>query len=257
MFINTNPNIHKSPGAHVLPGTQDGTWKLKIPSSVEENYNLAQLDDYTSFSRDDFPWNPPAILSLRARASDANIPGTWGFGFWNDPFSLSLGLGGGTRRFPALPNAAWFFFASPQNYLSFRDDLPANGLIAQTFRSLKLPTFLMALGVVGFPILLWPWMARKSRAALRHLITEDSFHFNIDLTQWHSYTLEWSLDQVLFKVDDQTFETRITPNTPLGFVLWIDNQFAAFPPDGVLSYGTIVNPQPAWLEIEVLRLKTH
>jgi hypothetical protein len=90
---------------------------------------------------------------------------------------------------------------------------------------------------------------------VQHLIIEDSFSWKIDVTQWHSYTLTLKKEGVSFKVDDQTFETRITPKGPLGLVLWIDNQYAAFPPDGHLAYGTLENPQPAWLEIEALSLE--
>jgi hypothetical protein len=32
-------------------------------------------------------------------------------------------------------------------------------------------------------------------------------------------------------------------------VLWIDNQYAALPPKGRLSFGTLPVPQPAWIEI--------
>ena len=231
-----------------------GVWRLEIPAGERGRYSLAQLDDYRKGQRRNFPWQPPLSVSLRARACQEEIPGTWGFGFWNDPFSLSLGFGGGIRRFPALPNAAWFFYASSQNYLSFRDDLPANGFIAQTFRSPGLPTACLALGALGFPLFLWPWLARKWRPALSHLISEDSFQFNIDPTQWHGYTLEWRTDQVVFKVDGRAFETRVTPNAPLGFVLWIDNQFAAYHPDGKISYGSLANPQSAWLEIKACKL---
>ena len=252
---NCNLKIHKTPKAEVLLGLDPSSWKLKIPQGPEGIYRLAQLDDDSVVSRDRLPWKSPVTLNLRARASATDIPGTWGFGFWNDPFSLSLGLGGGTRRFPALPNAAWFFFASPQNYLSLRDDLPANGFTAQTFHSPRLSTPLLALGVLGFPLLLLPRLARKLRSSFRYLVADDSFPLSVDVTQWHRYTLEWRIDQVIFKAGNQTFETRITPNAPLGFVLWIDNQYAAFPPSGKLSYGTLGNPQPAWLEIEEFSLE--
>jgi hypothetical protein len=184
-----------------------------------------------------------------------DVPGTWGFGFWNDPFSLSLGIGGGTRRIPALPNAAWFFFASAQNYLSLRNDLPSNGFMAQTFKSPRLPSLLVALAAMGLPLLLWSFWARKLRSFLRYIITEDCFVIEIDVTQWHDYTLEWQDESVIFKVDDQTLTTGITPNGPLCFILWIDNQYASFPPSGKLSYGTLANHQPAWLEIEGLKLE--
>ena len=177
MFEKSNHHfeIHKTPSAEVHFGKDTDIWKLKIPPGPKGNYRLAQLDDNTARSRDHFCWQSPVTLSLRARVSALDLPGTWGFGFWNDPFSFSLGLGGGTRRFPALPNAAWFFFASPQNYLSFRNDLPANGFISQTFHSPRFPTPLLALGAMGFPVLLWPWLARKLRSSLGCIVVEDSF----------------------------------------------------------------------------------
>jgi len=191
-------------------------------------------------------------MSLHARVSDSQIPGTWGFGLWNDPFSLSLGFGGGTRRFPALPNAAWFFFASPRNYISFRDDLPANGFLTQTFCAPRIPTPILALAALGMPLLLSTWFGSKIRSLLRRVITEESCVLDVDVTQWHSYTLEWHKESVIFKVDDQTVQTRVTPQGPLGLVIWIDNQYAAFYPNGKLAYGMLENPNTAWLEIETL-----
>ena len=93
---------------------------LSIPAGKADQYRLAQLDDYTKLNRNHFPLLPPANLSLSARTSSNTIPGTWGFGLWNDPFGLSLGFGGTPWRLPALPNAVWFFGASEESYLSFR-----------------------------------------------------------------------------------------------------------------------------------------
>jgi len=249
------------PAAELRPGIADGSWHLEVPPGPAGSYRLAQLDDYTTLSRPHFPHRPPVTLQLRARVSDPQIPGTWGFGLWNDPFSLSLGLGGGTRRFPALPNAAWFFSASPQNYLSFREDKPARGFIAQTFRSTSLPAPLLALSAPLLPPLLWPRLARAIRPHFRCWIQEDSFSlFSMqtcqvsDPSEWHAYTLEWGRERVIFTVDGQTFESGISPKGPLGLVIWVDNQYAAFFPDGKLAYGTLANPQPAWLEIEDLHL---
>jgi hypothetical protein len=94
--------------------TATGAWRLGIPPGLAGQYRLAQLDDYRRLPRRAFLWHPPLSLSLSARASHASIPGTWGFGLWNDPFGLAFLQGGGVRT-PALPNAAWFFIASPQN----------------------------------------------------------------------------------------------------------------------------------------------
>jgi hypothetical protein len=190
-------------------------------------------------------------LSLRARASsNVPIPGTWGFGLWNDPFSLSLGFGGGGRRFPALPNAAWFFFASPPNYLSLRDDLPAQGSLASVFRAPNWPAPLLALGAPFLALLAWPAAARRLRRLGRRLINEDSASLELAPTDWHLYAIEWLTERVDFWVDSRLMLTSaVVPRGPLGLVIWVDNQYAAFPPGGKLAYGTLLNHQAAWLEI--------
>jgi len=50
-------------------------------------------------------------------------------------------------------------------------------------------------------------------------------------------------------------ETEIAPPGPLGLVLWVDNQYAALPPDGRLRYGTLPNPEAAWVELEELEIR--
>ena len=73
----------------------------------------------------------------------------------------------------------------------------------------------------------------------------------VDPTQWHGYKLKWSQKRVLFEVDDvQVFELAVSPNPPLGLVIWIDNQFAAFTPEGKIGFGVLENPEPAWLEVK-------
>ncbi|HET8563198.1 MAG TPA: hypothetical protein VFM35_04915, partial [Candidatus Binatia bacterium] len=109
-----------TPGARVEEITTGRAYRLMIPAGPSGKYRLAQLDDYTQITRSRFPLRSPLSLSLSARASSESIPGTWGFGLWNDPFGLSLGFGGNPFRLPALPNAAWFFGASKESYLSFK-----------------------------------------------------------------------------------------------------------------------------------------
>src|SRR5215213_7310263 len=133
-------------GANVEEISQGTTYRLSIPAGKADNYRLAQVDDYAQSVRTRFPLQFPMSLSLLARTSSNDIPGTWGFGLWNDPFGLSLGFGGNPFRLPTMPNAAWFFGASRESYLSFRDprastagisqrEVVANGFLAQTFRS--------------------------------------------------------------------------------------------------------------------------
>lgn len=247
------------------------TCHLEIPASPQNeksSYCVAQLDDYHHLKRCAFPWQPLVKLTLRARVSDENLPGTWGFGFWNDPFSLSLGLEGASRRFPALPNTAWFFYASPPNYLSFRDDLPAQGFLAATFRSPAIPALLLAPASPLLGLSIWSPTGRLLRCWLRRLIQQDATLVTamhpvvndavhpINIREWHQYSIAWRSERVTFSVDKQDiFVTSISPYGPLALVLWIDNQYAAFPSTGRLSFGSLPVFQPAWLELSDLRIE--
>lgn len=242
-----------SPGAKVEE-IEAGHWRLSLPAGETGTYRIAQLDDYAKLKRRDFTWQVPFTLRLQARASTKDLPGTWGFGLWNDPFSFSLGLSGTGRRLPALPNTAWFFFASPPNYLSFRDDLPAVGQLAATFRSPLIPPLLLGLGVPFLPLLAWKPTARLLRKMTRKIIQQSVEQLSHDPTQWHTYKLNWLKDRVVMKVnDEQVLTSPITPKGRLGIVLWIDNQFAALPPDGKLGFGTLENPA-SWIEIKDLEI---
>ncbi|HVN53733.1 MAG TPA: hypothetical protein VMT46_05335 [Anaerolineaceae bacterium] len=230
-------------------------WRLTIPAGPDRVYRLAQLDDYRGLARDKLHWQPPLTLSLRARASEESLLGTWGFGLWNDPFSLGFKIGGAGRRVPALPNTAWFFFASPPNYLSLRDDLPTRGLLAATFSSPKLPAVLFPLGIPFIPLLFWRPLARLLRSCVRRWIRQSAVQVETSLTAWHTYSIFWESDSVAFGVDGETVpKMEVSPLGPLGLVLWIDNQYAAFTPRGSLAFGTLPNPHRGWLEIADLEI---
>lgn len=229
-----------------------GVWHLEISAGPKGQYRLAQLDDYFDLSRAHFPWQPPLSVSLRARASADELPGTWGFGLWNDPFSLSLGMGGGERRFPALPNAAWFFHASPPNHLSFRNDLPGQGFLAATFQSPSLPAALLGMVAPLGVFLLVPGAAQVGRWLLRHVIHQDTVQVDTDVSNWHYYQLNWETGRVQMRLDGQTvLDTQVSPQGPLGLVIWVDNQYAALPPKGSLAYGSLPTPTPAWVEFSL------
>jgi hypothetical protein len=232
-------------------------WRLEIPAGPQGPYRLAQLDDYVGKSRRAFPWKPPLRLNLRARASATNIPGTWGFGLWNDPFGLAILRGVEILRLPTLPNTAWFFFASPPNYLSLRDDLPAHGGLAATFNSPRLPAPALALGLPALPLLLLPPAARLLRGFGRRIVHQDAVQLEIDVREWHQFDLNWQAQRVTFRVDGEIkLQTDAVPRGPLGLVLWVDNQFAAFSPDGRIRFGTLENPEAAWIEIQDLRVES-
>jgi hypothetical protein len=237
---------------------------MDIPAGEAGQYRIAQLDDYSNLPRRRFPSQPPLTLSLRARVSSDSIPGTWGFGLWNDPFGMSLGFGGNPFRLPALPNAIWFFHASEENWLSFRNPrrgdsaptFPGNGFLAQTFRSPVIRSPLLALaGLPAFPLLATRKTRKWMRGLASHIVREDGVRLSVDAADWHVYRLEWSPTLSAFWVDDaRALESPVSPRPPLGLVIWIDNQFAAFTPEGKIGFGVLKN-EAAWLEIENLELK--
>ena len=225
-------------------------YRLVIPTGKADQYRLSQLDDYTKIKRSDFPLRYPIDLSLSARASSESIPGTWGFGLWNDPFGLSLGFGGNPFRLPALPNAVWFFGASPESHLSFREGYTANGFLAQTFRSPKFHPWLIPAGLA------LPFSRKKARQLLGNVIADEGTRVSVDVTEWHTYQLDWRETRVSFEVDETVvFESLVSPHPPLGLVIWIDNQFAAFTPEGRIGFGVLENPEPAWLEVKDIEVK--
>lgn len=236
MKARTTPNAS-------IEKTEKG-YLMKIPAGDSSAYRFAQIDDYFGLPRRKFPHHS-LTLSMRARTSSLSLPGTWGFGLWNDPFGMSLGFGANRFRLPTLPNAAWFFGASQENYLSFSDK-PAQGLLAQSFRSPKFHASLISAGLA------LPFSPKMTRRMLSKVIAEDSSALGVDVTQWHSYRLEWSEKRVVWYVDDlQVFESPVSPNPPLGLVIWIDNQYAAFTPEGKISFG-VLEGNEEWLEIEDL-----
>ncbi len=87
------------------------------------------------------------------------------------------------------------------------------------------------------------------------VIGEDEASLRVDVTEWHSYQLAWSQNRVVWHVDDvRVFESPASPNPPLGIIIWIDNQFAAFTPAGKIGFGVLENAEPAWIEIKDLNI---
>jgi hypothetical protein len=235
--------------------TQTGDdWRMEIPAGTRGTYRLAQLDDYTRLPCRRFPNAAPQTVNLRLRVSATDLPGTWGFGLWNDPFGLSLGFGGTAGRLPTLPQAVWFFYGSKENYLSFRDDLPANGFFAGTFRSPAIPSLLLAPAALTLPLLPIRPISRWMRRLTSKIIHQSSVPVQVDVKKWHEYKIDWQRDGCNFFVDGKSIlETPISPRGQLGLVIWIDNQYAAWGPDGRAGWGVLENPK-AWMEVEGLKI---
>ena len=233
--------------------TVDG-WRLDIPAGMHGTYRLAQLDDYVILSRRLFQHIPPWTLSLEAKVSARDLPGTWGFGLWNDPFGFSLGFGRTEGRLPVLPNATWFFYASPPNWLSFREGIPAHGFFAGTINSPRVPSVILSPALLAIPFLTVRPISRLFRRLAGKTILQDATEVSVDVTKYHNYSIAWLRESVLFKIDGESIlKTSVSPHHPLGMVFWIDNQFAAWNPEGRLGYGTLDNPA-ASLEINSIEM---
>jgi hypothetical protein len=147
-----------------------------------------------------------------------------------------------------------------------RGEIAANGFLAQTFRS---PKFDLRLFPAGLAL---PFSRKTTRRWLGKVIDEEGVQLwspatrrrhqeqarglqSVDPTQWHRYQIDWREQRVSFQVDDmQVLESSISPHPPLGLVIWIDNQYAAFTPEGKIGFGVLENPEPAWLEIKDLAI---
>lgn len=232
-----------------LPAGAHRGWHLSIPAGDERAYRLAQIEQGPFRNRAEFPLTPPTEWTLWARVSHDSLPGTWGFGFWNEPFSVGLGLRGMRRALPVLPNAAWYFYASPPSFLSLRDDQPGKGWMGMVFTSPLIPSLALIPALPLLAGLLIPVTRRALRRFARRWVRDQAILIPVTPTEWHRYTLRWEHNCVSFEVDGAWVATLpLVPQGKMKALVWIDNQMACFDPQGNLGSGVLSNPA-AWLEI--------
>ena len=235
-------------GGGQLLVTGDGL-RLALAGARRDRYADAQIDDYAGLSRGRFPWRPPLRLTVRARGSGP-VAGTAGFGFWNNPLSPLL------DGWPALPAAIWFFHASPPSDMPLARGVPGQGWKAACIDATRLAA--LAWAPLAPPVLLlnripalytriWPRVQHALRVAEVPIIAPD--------TRWRTYTLEWHEGWARFDVDGATMlETDRPPRGPLGFVAWVDNQWAVATPQGRFGWG-LLDAGTQWLDLGLLRIE--
>jgi len=222
--------------------TADGeTIRLSVPPGPATAYHDAHIATYTTRRdiTDRPPLRPPLRMTVRARAG-GTIHGTAGFGFWNVPYQPGRGL-----RSLRPPRAVWFFFGSPPNDMPLALDVPGHGWKAATFDATRWPFFaLLPAAPLGFLLMripplyrrLWPIGQRAIGVSERLL---DAALLDSD----HTYTLDWRRDSVTFAVDGSIVHTTTqSPRGPLGFIAWVDNQYAVVSPKGRFSGGVLDVP---------------
>lgn len=237
-----------------VEGTADD-FICRLPAGVN-GYADAQVDDYGLIGRQArrgrFRWSPGVHLSAQAQFSHEqdSLVGTAGFGFWNAPFADP------TVRWPALPQAVWFFFASPPSDLPLAAQGAGRGWFAATLdagRKTAVPLAPLApliLLLNRLPALerrLWPMVRQRLAISYAPIPTA--------ITDWHAYDLFWRPDGCAFAVDGQTIlETAHSPRGPLGLVCWLDNQYMVATKNGRFRAGTLPLPTAQWLRLRQLRI---
>ncbi len=227
--------------------------RLVVEGATSTKYGDSQIYDYAGLQRRDFMCRPPLRMTVRAWASHnaESLKGTAGFGFWNQPVMPG-------QRLPRLPRAVWFFFASPPSNMAFARGIPGHGWKAATLDATRLPFLLLApTAPLGFLLMripalydrLWPvgqWAIGASEAVL-----------NADLRQPHTYRLDWLRSSVHFFVDDRlVHRAPYTPRGPLGFIAWLDNQYAVVTAQGQLGMGLVDIPERQWLALDSLVIES-
>lgn len=228
-----------------------GEVHLSIPAAASACYHNAQISDYQA-AEPRFGNRPPLRLSLRARGQ-GDIKGTAGFGFWNQVFVP------GRRRF-RLPQAIWFFFGSPANDIALASRVPGHGWKAATINARGWRFYgLLPLAPLGFLAMrsktlyqkLWP-------VGQRAINVREALLDSMLLQDFHSYAIEWRLDRVVFSVDDAVVLcSEPAPGSALGFIAWLDNQYAIVTPQGRFGWGLLDCPDPQQLilrDIEITSL---
>ena len=227
-----------------------GIW-LKLAPGFACAYHDAQISDYDARERE-LRDQPPLRLGLRARAY-GELTGTAGFGFWNHAFVP------GERGFRP-PQALWFFYGGPANDIALAKGVAGRGWKAAAINA-KNPRFfaLLPAAPLGFLLMrrrrlydaLWP----RGQAAIG--VSETALDPAL-LDEFHAYSIEWRRGGAVFAVDGEVvLEARNVPRAPLGFIAWIDNQYAIVTPQGRFGHGLLDIPREQTLhltDISITRL---
>lgn len=216
-------------------------------------YTNAQIDDYQGLRRGQFPWRPPLRLTVRARFShpEGELRGTAGFGFWNDPFLMT------ERRVPTLPRTIWFFYGSPPSDMKLDLHEPGHGWKAATMDALRASAILLAPFAVPAVLLMnVPCLYRALWPRIQRTLCIQELSLDVSMTDWHTHVLEWREERSTFAVDGDVVLGGVpSPRGPLGFVMWLDNQYLVVKPWGRFGWGLLEAPGRQWLEVDQLALE--
>ena len=236
---------------HALITHAPGQLRFTVCGAVGTQLANAEVGDYRFASRRHLPWRPPLRMMVRARFChpSAELGGTSGFGFWNNPFDPASG------GVIAPPNVLWFFSASPRSDMVTAPGLPGNGFRAEMINGGTMPAWAATLGSLFLRL---PGLTHLLYRAAQTRINAASVRLDgLQMTHWHDYVLYWDRAEAVFSVDDcEVLRAKRPPRVPLGFVAWMDNQVAVARPDGELSFGLETIQEEQWMEMEHIEIET-
>ena len=233
-------------GGGIVDECDDG-FRLVLPGAASDVYSDAQISDYAI--RANFRNRPPLRLGLRARAR-GKLKGTAGFGFWNHAFVP------GQRSF-RLPQAIWFFFTSQESDIALARGIAGHGwkaaaINARDWRFLALlpfapPCFLLMRNRALYAAL-WP-IGQRAIGVSEAMLDEAL------LGEFHNYRIDWRAGRAIFTVDGAVvLAAEHAAPGPLGFIAWIDNQYAVATPQGQFTWGLLPASSPQSLEIRDIQI---
>lgn len=229
--------------------------RFLLAGAVAAVYSDAQIDDYRGRPRRRFPWRPPVRMTVRARFSHPAgiLRGTAGFGFWNDPFLMT------GARLPALPRAVWFFYASPPSEMKLDLEVPGWGWKAAVIDAQHPKAILWAfLSPLAVPLMNLQSVYRRLWPPIQRALRVREASVKAEMTEWHTYTLDWREQEARFEVDGEVIlEGAPSPRGPLGFVMWMDNQYMVATPWGRFAWGLLEVPGHQWMEVDRLEMETE
>jgi hypothetical protein len=244
-------SVHQVGSGRVQPGGEG----LLLSVTPGAGYHNAQICDYR-YDDFRFAWNPPLRLQVTAQASApaAALRGTAGFGFWNHPFSPDV------KRPPRLPAACWFFFGSPPNDMRLALAVPGSGWKAASIDAGRPRALVLApLAPAAALLLRHPGLYRRLYPTIqRRLGIAEALLDPALLAERHTYTLDWRADGLRFAVDGATvLQTDSAPRGRLGFIAWIDNQYAVVTPQGQFGFGVVPLVGAQWLRLDSVEIDSE
>lgn len=230
--INPNWQVTEQGSGRVF--VADNALQLVKPSHNKHTYHNAQITDYDPSRQ--FKFRPPLRLTITAEATTSNLKGTAGVGFWNHPFSP-------TDSKVSLPQALWFFFSSSESNMALAKNVQGYGWKASTFNAKQLAFYsLLPTAPLAIPLMNIPpvydalWSIGQKAIGVNETLLDSQL-----LTEKHTYQIDWLPDKAIFSVDGEiVLHTREgIPNKALGFVAWLDNQYAIVTPQGRFGFGFV------------------